>query len=263
MTTTTTMTRPRIAADRVGDGEPAVLYLPGWCDFRRQFHDVLRLTGATRTAVSLDWRGHGASEDPAGDFGSADLVEDALEVIERLGLDRVVPVGQAHAGWVAVELRRRLGAERVPAVVLMDWMVLGTPPGFLDALAGLQDPEAWTSVRDALVGLWTTGVDSPAVLEHVAAMARHDFTQWARAGREISHDFASHATPLAELEALGCPALHLYAQPDDPGFLAAQQEHAATHPEFSVVRLRASSHFPALEVPDQVAAAIEEYVARW
>jgi len=31
----------------------------------------------------------------------------------------VVPVGLAHAGWIALALRERLGA-RVPALVLLD-----------------------------------------------------------------------------------------------------------------------------------------------
>jgi hypothetical protein len=39
-------------------------------------------------------------------------------------------------------------------------MVLGTPPGFADALAGLQSP-AWAEVRAVLVGMWTDGVDVP------------------------------------------------------------------------------------------------------
>ena len=61
-----------------------------------------------------------------------------------------MPVALSHAGWVAVELRRRLGARRVPGIVLLDWMVLGTPSGFDGALAGLQDDTAWADVRAAL-----------------------------------------------------------------------------------------------------------------
>jgi len=51
-----------------------------------------------------------------------------------------VPLAISHSGWVAIELRRRLGS-RMPVVVLLDWLVLEPPAPFLDALAALQDPE--------------------------------------------------------------------------------------------------------------------------
>ena len=74
--------------------------------------------------MSVDWRGHGESPGPGLDFGTEELIEDAIELIDNLQLDQVVPVALSHAGWVALELRRKLGAERIPAVVLLDWMPL-------------------------------------------------------------------------------------------------------------------------------------------
>ena len=167
----------------------------------------------------------------------------------------------SHAGWVALELRRRLGA-RVPAVVLVDWMVLGPPPGFTDALASLQRPDTWRDVRDQLFALWTEGVDHPAVLASVRRMADHDREMWARAGREIAAAFAARPVPLPGFGDLGCPVLHLYAQPGDPDFLRAQEDFAEEHKWFEVRRLEAHSHFPMLEVPEDLAVAIEEFVVR-
>lgn len=94
-------------------------------------------------------------------------------------------------------------------------------------------------------------------------MGAHDFDMWARAGQEIAAAYARHGSPLRALAALTppVPALHLYAQPDDPAHRAAQGAFAAAHPWFRPRRLEASSHFPALEVPDRVAAAIEAFLA--
>ena len=111
--------------------------------------------GTARRTVAMDLREHGESPRTGEDFTAADVVDDAVALLDALGIDRVVPVALAHAGWVALELRRRLGAERVPGIVLVDWMVLGTPPGFDGALAGLQDDAAWADVRAALFGMWT------------------------------------------------------------------------------------------------------------
>jgi len=256
-------TAVRIAVDDVGTGEPAVLFIPGWCGDRTVFDDLLAGLGEHRRALSLDLRDHGRSARTSTDFGTDAVVRDAVEVIRGAGLERVVPVALSHAGWVAIELRRRLGPEVVPGIVLLDWMVLGPPPGFTDALAGLQDERAWEQVRGALFGRWTTGVKSPALHEYVAGMGGYGFDHWRRAGREIARSFAAEGRPLDALAALEtpCSTLHLYAQPAEDAYLAAQREFALAAPWFRPHRLDAQSHFPMFEVPDQMVAAIEEFVA--
>lgn len=241
--------------------DPTLLLLTGWCDDRAQFDPMLAEAGEHRRTVSMDWRGHGSSDPATDDFGTDDLVADALEVVERTGCERVVPVAVSHAGWVAIELRRRLGG-RVPALVLVDWMVLGPPPGFREALTALQDPAAWEAVRDQLFAMWTEGVDHPDVLASVRRMAGHGYDMWARAGREIAASFDTYGAPAPVLAELGCPVLHLYAQPGDDGYLSAQQRFAEDNPWFEVQRLDAVSHFPMLEVPRDLASATEDFVQR-
>ena len=77
-------------------------------------------------------------------------------------------------------------------------------------------------------------------------MGSYGVETWARAAREISAAYADLGTPLQALAALNPPpsVLHLYAQPEEPGYLAAQQSFAAAHPWFTVSRLNAGSHFP-------------------
>lgn len=258
-----TATTISLAFDDVGDGDPAVLFLPGWCANRTVFRDLLPLVGRHRRALAMDWRGHGGSEPARGDFTTDDLLDDAVAVIEHAQAAAIVPVALAHAGWVGIDLRRRLGPRRVPGLVLVDWMPLGPPPPFLEALAALQDPDSWLSTRAQLFAMWTTGVDLPALDARIAEMGSYGFETWARGGREIAARFASEQTPLAALERLDppCPTLHIYAQPSDDAIFAAQKEYADRHPWFSVRRLTAATHFPMFEVPDQLGAAIEDFIA--
>lgn len=256
-----TQASPRIAFDDVGDGDLALLFLPGWCANRTVFRGLLPLAARHRRAVALDWRGHGGSARPGGDYTTTDLADDALAVAEQAGVRTVVPVGLSHAGWVAIELRRRLGPARVPGIVLLDWMFLGPPPPFLEALAALQDQVRWQTVRSQLFATWTTGVDLPALDAHIAEMAGYGFDTWARSGREIAAQFAAGQSPARALERLDppCPTLHIYAQPADDAVLAAQQAYARSHPWFQVQRLAAASHFPMFEVPGDLTAAIEDF----
>lgn len=251
--------------DDIGHGEPALLLLPGWCGDRTVFAPLASRTRSTRRTVVTDLREHGTAPRTGEDFGTAQVVADAVTLVDELGVDRFVPVALSHAGWAAIELRRRLGRDRVPGIVLLDAMVLGTPPGFREALDGLQG-ESWEQVRAGLFHLWTTGVDEPAVHAYVASMGDYGASHWHRAGREIAAAFDEEHSPLAALDRLAvdepCPTLHLYAQPADEEVLAAQQRFAAGHPWFEVQHLEARSHFPALEVPDDVARSIEEFACR-
>lgn len=253
----------RIHYDDCGQGEPALLMMPGWCGSRRVFDPLAERCGAMRRTLVLDWRGHGQSESPSGDFGAEDLVEDAVTVIMASGARQVVPVALSHAGWVAIELRRRL-ATLIPKLVFLDWIVLDPPRLFLDALLGLQSPTEWERTREQLFSMWLHGLDIPTLTRYVREdMGSHGLVMWARAGREIGSAYARFGSPLRALAVMDerMPVLHLYAQPDDPDYLAAQQAFSAEHPWFQVRRLEARSHFPMFETPDEMAAAIETFVA--
>ncbi len=259
---TRTKSAVSVAFDDHGRGEPALLCLPGWCADRTAFRDLMPACSRGRRALALDWRAHGESDPVRGDFGETALVEDALAVIHESGVLQVVPVALAHSGWIAIELRRRLG-ESVPAIVLVDWLVLDPPPPFSGALGALQDPGTWRSARDQLFSMWLQGADSPRVIHLVReVMGAYGFEMWARAGREIAAAYRREGSPLKALAKLRPPVsvLHLYAQPTDPGFLQAQEMFAAAHRWFTVRRLNAKSHFPMLELPDEMANAIESFL---
>jgi pimeloyl-ACP methyl ester carboxylesterase len=247
--------------DRPGD-EPVVLCLPGWCANRDAF-DGLTLRNRM---IALDWRGHGGSAECPSDFGRAELVRDALAVIEASGARTIVPVATAHAGWVAIELRRQLGASRVPKLVLVDWIVGPAPPPFLEGLAALQDPRRWQGARDHLFTMWTHGVSEQRVLDFVhKGMGRYGAEMWHRGGREISAAYAEAGSPLSALSALSPPppTLHLFARSPSPAATEAQRAFAAAHAWFTPVELDGlRSHFPTIEAPERVSAEIERFLSR-
>ena len=108
-----------ISYDDRGSGEPALLCLTGWCSSKARYDHLVPLLAEKRRTLAFDWRGHGDSQRDVGEFGQEEMVADALGVIEVSGIEQVVPVAASHSGWVAIELRRRLGAERVPKIVHM------------------------------------------------------------------------------------------------------------------------------------------------
>ena len=204
--------------------------------------------------LALDWRGHGASGPAPGDFGEEDLVHDALAVIADSGSQSVVPVALAHAGWVGIDLRRRLG-HRVPGLVVVDWIVSEAPGPFL---ATLEDLRLDADRDDAVAGLlqhWQAGVADPDLAGYLADMGAASGEMWDRAAREIEGSYARHGSPLRALAELEHPpsVLHLVPSGDDTCSFEGHRAYAAEHHWYHAAALPARSHFPLFEAPQQAA----------
>ena len=219
--------------DDLGQGEPALLFLPGWCASRAAFGDLPGLASAYRRVLAMDWRGHGAADTPAWDFGHAELAADALAVIARSGARQVVPVALGHAGWIALELRRRLGSQ-VAGLVLIDWELTPPPAHFLAELDAMQASDP---------------------------VGRSGFAQWALAARALSGEYRRAGCPLADLAALGpaVPTLHLSgaALPADTDL--ALQQFAQRHPWFTATQLPSRGPLLVQEMP----ATLAEHIVRF
>lgn len=247
-----------------GSGAPALVLCPAWCMTRNGFADLPSQLADKHQILTLDWRGHGASEKPEKDFGAAQLVEDILAVIEASGAETVVPVTLSHSGWAAIEVARRLGPTRVPKIVHLDWVVLPAPPMYMDLVHALASPEGWESARDTLFSIWLEGVDNKEVISFVRdEMGSVDGEMWMRSGREIGACIEAGGYPLQALAQLSpnIPALHIYAQPPDEGYYEAQVQFGQANPWFQVHRLAAHSHFPTFELADEIATTIKNFVA--
>jgi pimeloyl-ACP methyl ester carboxylesterase len=256
-----TLSGLRIHYDDRGQGEPALLLLPGWCVDRTVYDRLAPVLARWRRVLALDWRGHGDSDRPLAEFGGAALTADARAVIHASGVRSVVPVALGNAGWVALELRRLLGA-RVPALVLLDWLVVDPPAAFREVLDDLQSPVRWLDTRERLLDDWRAGSEDVArCLAH--AVQPYGFEMWARAARVIADLYAEHRSPLHALTGLHppVPALHLFSQASDPAFVERQFWFARRQPWFEAEALATRSHFPMLEAPERTAGKIEDFVA--
>lgn len=251
-----------LGVDDLGQGEPALLLLTGWCSSRDRWATAAPLLAERRRVVSFEWRGHGESEPAAGDFGTNEMVQDALSVIDAAGLQTVIPCSASHSGWVAIELRRRLG-DRVPAIVHLDWMVHAPSSAYMELISELQDPDRWPHARDTLFDIWSAGDESEAIDAAIDVMRRQSADMWMRSGREIEASYRRAGSPLRALSALPTvPTVrHLYGQPATPEYLDVQERFADEHDWYSVHRLDARTHFSMIEAPGEVASEIERMAA--
>jgi len=243
------------------EGEPALVLLTGWCSSKERWHAVATRCARHRRVLSTEWRGHGDSTPAEADFGLEEMVDDVLAVVDDAGVERFVPCAASHSGFVAIELRRR-HLERVPKLVHVDWYVVPPPPPYRAVLEQLTTDD-WPAARDKLFEIWTASSTEPAIADAIEVMRGHDADMWQRSGREIAAGYDRVGSPTDAWAALDppVPVLHLYGQPRDPAFLAVQAEFAASNPWYTVRQLPGVTHFAMIETPDEVAVAIEEFVA--
>jgi pimeloyl-ACP methyl ester carboxylesterase len=251
-----------LAYDDRGRGEPALLLMTGWCSSRARWAEAASLLSRRRRVVNFEWRGHGESAPAETDFGTPEMVQDALALVEALGIESFVPCAASHSGWVAIELRRRL-PDRVPRLVHLDWMVAALSEGYLDLLRRLQATGDWADARDTLFQIWRSDVDAPSVRAAIDVMRAQSPDMWMRSGRVIEEAYRRHGSPLEALAALGSPppVLHAYGQPRTTEYLAEQRAFAAGHEWFTVTHLDTRSHFSMLESPQATVTAIEDFLA--
>ncbi len=247
-----------------GLGDPALLLMPGWCGTREAFAPVFDRLHARRRVLALDWRGHGGSRTPPADFGEEDLLQDALAVVADSGAQAVVPVAQAHAGWVAIDVRRRLG-HLAPGLVVVDWIVSEAPQEFLASLEDISSDADRDYAIAALLQRWQAGVTDPALVDLLADMGAASNEMWDRAAREIEGSYARYGSPLralSRLEPPPPPVLHLVPSEASAYAVERQRAYEAEHHWYHAVGLQARSHFPLHEDPQRAADEIERFVSR-
>jgi pimeloyl-ACP methyl ester carboxylesterase len=56
-----TVTPVPVGFDDAGRGEPALVYLTGWCGARTSYAAMVEHTARHYRSIAIDWRGHGTS----------------------------------------------------------------------------------------------------------------------------------------------------------------------------------------------------------
>lgn len=150
-----------IAYSDTGAGGLPLVCLTGWCSSRARYDLVAPLLAKRGRVITVDWRDHGDSSHTREDFGRNEMVRDVLAVVDDAGLNNFGIVSASHSGWVAIDVRRRLGA-RVPVLVHLDWLMFEPSESYMAVIRQLQSEEAWPGGRDTLFRVWRGGIENAA-----------------------------------------------------------------------------------------------------
>src|SRR6516162_8959830 len=104
--------------DAAGTGDPALLFLHGWCGDRTFFAPQFDYFSHAHRVVAVDLPGHGESAVP-NEYSIEAFANETAELARELRLGRSVVFGHSIGAMVALALAHR-NAELVGAVALID-----------------------------------------------------------------------------------------------------------------------------------------------
>ena len=247
----------KLCYEEAGGGDPPLLFVHGWCCDHSYFALQVGHFKARHRAVSVDLRGHGASDKPVMDYRMSAFADDLAWLCRQLGLDRPVVVGHSMGGAIALVMAAEF-QETVRGVVMIDSPVV-TPAAVREArrpfIAALNGPACREAAASFISERLFIPTDDPARKARILA-SMLDVPQ---------HVMASAMARLwdcdTESAAVLCkqPLLYIGADIESRTDFALFRELA---PQLLVGQTVGAGHFNLLEVPDQVNAMIETFLAK-
>src|SRR5690349_2213512 len=92
----------KLAYEEAGSGGPPILLVHGFGGDHTHFGPQVEFFQQTRRVVSVDRRGHGASDKPLQQYHIANFADDLAWLSNELGLYKPVVVGHSMGGAIAL-----------------------------------------------------------------------------------------------------------------------------------------------------------------
>ena len=244
--------------DTGGDG-PVVLFSHGFMMNHTMFDAQLEALASDYRCVAWDERGFGGTRAP-GPFTYWDSANDALALLDHLGIESAVFTGMSQGGFLS--MRAALTApERVRALVLIDSTADLDDPETIEGYRGMlhvfehSDPDKQSEVFAITAGLILG--DEALGNEWIPVWEALDRQQliWA-GGALISRDDI-----MDRLHEITCPVFTVHGTDDVAITIDRARSLAATLSDHrGFLEVTGAAHAPNMTHPEEVNAAIREFL---
>ncbi|MDD2927643.1 MAG: alpha/beta hydrolase [Candidatus Omnitrophica bacterium] len=109
----------RIAYSVYGKGEPALVFVHGWCGSRAVWYRQIPYFAKKYKVVALDLAGHGVSGRQRKAYTQEAFGEDVAAVVNAVGADKVILIGHSMSGTIILEANRLI-KDKVSGLIAID-----------------------------------------------------------------------------------------------------------------------------------------------
>jgi pimeloyl-ACP methyl ester carboxylesterase len=245
----------KLCFEETGSGEPPLLLVHGWtCDhtyMAPQFEHFRR----THRVVAVDLRGHGQSDKPQQDYTMAAFADDLAWLCGQLGVKKPVVIGHSMGGVIALALAARF--PEVPgAVVTLDSPIVPPPELFESVLPfreALRSPAYREAQQQFVADRLFIPADDPGrkarIVDAMSSAPQHVMAS--------AFDNIVTCDTAAAAAACKVPLLVLCAAESFTDVARLRE----LCPYVVTGQTVGAGHFHQLEVPEQVNAMIERFLA--
>ncbi|HQP12439.1 MAG TPA: alpha/beta hydrolase, partial [Candidatus Omnitrophota bacterium] len=160
-----------IAFSVYGEGEPALIFVHGWCCNRSVWKTQVPYFEKEYKVVTLDLAGHGASGTERDVYSMEAFGEDVAAVVRQIQASQIILIGHSMSGGMIIE-----AAEIIPDHVIaligidtmQDFEETYTPEQIEEHLKPFRD-DFKTTVDSFVRGMFVEGTD-PKLMDDVAGM---------------------------------------------------------------------------------------------
>ena len=237
-----------------GKGEPTLVFIHcGGCD-RHVWDNQVSVFAKNQRVVTIDLPGHGESGQGRKNWSVESFADDVNTVITKLKLKRVILVGSSMGGPIVLEATRRM-PERVVAIVPVDTLhnvEYKVPQEQLDAVF----KQLRADYKGAMTGFLNQMLFSPSTPAAVKIRITSEVTS---RPPELAIAILEGILAYDSVPALKEVKVPIHAINADmnPTKLEINRKYA---PQFEVVIIKGSGHYPMLEDPTHFNELLTDYL---
>jgi pimeloyl-ACP methyl ester carboxylesterase len=245
----------RLAYDIAGAGDPPMIFVHGWgCD-RSYFAPQFEHFASGHVVAAMDVRGHGGSGRPnpgPGSYAMEAMADDVAAVAGAAGFSRPVVVGHSLGALIGLAYAARY--EAIGALVMVDPAPISNEAAkafFRDSVdaVGRDEDRSWRTAFVSGMFLPTDVARREAIIRQIPAAAPPIAAALLQAMAEFEG--------VSALSKIVVPVLSV----GSAGPANAPADLRAACPAITIGQTVGAGHFHQLEVPEQVNAMIERFMA--
>jgi len=241
---------------------PPLVFIHGWIGDHRALLPQIAHFAQTRRVVGVHLRGHGDSEAPEQDYTIAGFADDVAWQCQQLGLRKPLVVGHSLGGVIGLELAGR-HVDLPSGIVIIDSLVFPRPI-FMEPARKMaerfREADFRAAARAQAVELYLD-YDDPERREQLLAPIYDAHLKAPQHAATSVFDGLLGYDPTPAAQACRVPVAYLAAGVPLIEQASDLERFKTVCPQLTIAKTLGAGHFSPLEVPDQINAMIERFLA--